>query len=150
MGVWKMHVNHFRLAALSAGLLLIAAIAFAAPYLGAVNHDVKRDRIIAIAEDYTSLYWYCAPENIDYSAYSGAMCPDPTVGWKTGMKYCWGGEDTTAQYLEKIAAGWGAGNRWTWGGSSLTSTVLAMTAPVWHQIAGPHCGDTPGISPTLG
>ncbi len=118
MGVWKMHSNYFRLGTLSAGVLLIAAIAFAEPYLGAVNHDVKRDRIIAIAEDYTSLYWYCGPENIDYSGYWGATCPDPTVGWKTGAKYCWGGEDTTAQYLEKIAAGWGAGNRWTWSGSS--------------------------------
>ena len=110
--------NSFRFLALTVGILLISSMPFAVPYLGEVNHDVKRDRIIAIAEDYASLYWYCGPENIDYSGYWGATSPDPTVGWKTGSKYCWGGEDTTAQYFEKIANGWGAGNRWCNGSSS--------------------------------
>jgi len=87
-------------------------------YDGYVAHNVTRDRIIAIAEDYATLYYYVGPANIDYSSYTGATCPDPTVGWKTAMKYCWGGEDTTKQYLLRMTQGDGAGNKDTSGSSS--------------------------------
>jgi hypothetical protein len=108
-----------RAAVMATALFMLGAMpAAAAPYPGQVNADVKRDRILAISQDYTSLYWYCGPENIDYSGYTGATCPDPTVGWKTGMKYCWGGRDSTAQYLSRIAAGAGAGNKWTSSGTT--------------------------------
>jgi len=102
---------------------LCAEQSFAAthPYDGQVSHDIKRDRIIAISEDYSSLYYYVGPENIDYSGYSGATCPDPTTGWKTGAKYCWGGEDTTAIYLLRLTEGDGAGNRNTGSSSSFDS-----------------------------
>ncbi len=107
-------------------LLLAAAVTLSAssamavnyPYDGYFAHDVKRDRIIAISEDYATLYYYVGPANIDYSSYTGATCPDPTVGWKTGMKYCWGGEDTPAQYLLRMTQGDGAGNRNTGSSSS--------------------------------
>lgn len=91
------------------------------PYDGSVSHNVKRDRILAISEDYASLSYYCNSSNIDYSSYTGATCPDPTIGWKTGMKYCWGGEDTTAQYLLKMTQGDGAGNKNTSSSSSYDS-----------------------------
>ena len=87
-------------------------------YDGAVSHDVKRDRIIAIGEDHATLYYYVGSANIDYSGYWGALCPDATVGWKTGMKYCWGGEDTTQQYLTRMGEDDGAGNKDCSGGSS--------------------------------
>lgn len=90
-------------------------------YDGKVSHDVKRDRIIAISQDFSSLYYYVGPANIDYSAYTGATCPDPTTGWKTGVKYCWGGEDTPAIYLLRLTEGDGAGNKNTSSGSSYDS-----------------------------
>ena len=65
--------------------------------------DITRDRIIAIAEDYATLYFYMDTDNL--SGCSGSTCPDATVGWKTGQKYCWGGEDTTAQYLIRLPEG---------------------------------------------
>ncbi len=99
-------------------IIVFPAAASDPPYDGRVTHDVKRDRIMAISEDYATLYYYCGPENIDYSGYWGATCPDPTVGWKTGSKYCWGGEDTTKQYLTRMDDGDGAGNKWCSGSSS--------------------------------
>ena len=88
------------------------------PYDGEVYRDVKRDRIIAISEDYATLYYYMNEQNIDYSSYWGAICPNPTTGWKTGMKYCWGGEDSTKEFLLRMQEGDGAGNMDTCGGSS--------------------------------
>ncbi|MDK2973020.1 MAG: hypothetical protein PWP23_2775 [Candidatus Sumerlaeota bacterium] len=93
-------------------------------YDGNVSHDVNRDRILSISEDYSTLYYYVGPDNIDYSSYTGATCPDPTIGWKTGMKYCWGGEDSTAEYLQRMDEGDGAGNKNT-SGSSSTDTYCA-------------------------
>jgi hypothetical protein len=110
-----------RILALSLLLCLIAVppiLAVQYSYDGSLNHDVKRDRIIAIGEDYATLSWYCGPENIDYSGYWGATCPDPTTGWKIGIKYCWGGQCTTKIYLTRISEGDGAGNKNTSGGSS--------------------------------
>ncbi|HNT35373.1 MAG TPA: fibronectin type III domain-containing protein, partial [bacterium] len=88
------------------------------PYEGSVSSNVKRDRILAIAEDYATLYYYQSAANIDYSGYTGATCPDATVGWKTGMKYCWGGEDSTREYLLRMTEGDGAGNKDTSSSSS--------------------------------
>ena len=85
-------------------------------YNGSVNHDVKRDRIMAIAEDYATLYYYVGPDNI--TGCSGSTCPDSVIGWKTGVKYCWGGEDTTKIYLIRLTEGDVAGNRNTSGSSS--------------------------------
>ncbi len=98
------------------GLFVVAlgaAPAFAADYFsydGRVLYDVKRDRIMAIAEDFFSLSYYMALENTIPSC-TGTTCPDPEVGWKTGTKYCWGGENTTKQYLEGLALNLAAGNR---------------------------------------
>ncbi len=33
------------------------------PYDGAVNYDVKRDRIISLAEDFNTLYYYVGPDH---------------------------------------------------------------------------------------
>lgn len=79
-------------------------------YDGNVAADVPRDRALAIAADHATLRWYCSEANLDFSAYTGARCFYTTTGWKTGVAYCWGGEDTTAEYLARIAAGAGAGN----------------------------------------
>ena len=89
------------------------------PYNGSVSHDVKRDRIMAIAEDYATLYYYVGPDNI--SGCSGSTCPDTVIGWKTGVKYCWGGEDTTTIYLLRLTEGDVAGNKNTSGSSSYDS-----------------------------
>ncbi|MFH0792791.1 MAG: fibronectin type III domain-containing protein, partial [bacterium] len=116
--------------------LLGSSASVADDYIGQLDYDVKRDRIIAISEDYSSLYYYVGPANIDYTNRPGATCPDPTTGWKTGMKYCWGGEDTPLQYLDKIAAGLGAGNKNT-GGTTSFDTYAAgadcsgMASTVW-------------------
>ena len=86
------------------------------PYDGAVGSDVTRDRIMAIAEDGATLYYYVGPENL--TGCSGSTQFDKVVGWKTGMKYCWGGEDTTKQYLLRLTEGDVAGNSNTSGSSS--------------------------------
>jgi hypothetical protein len=80
------------------------------PYNGSVIHKVKRDRIMAIAEDYATLYYYVGPDNI--TGCSGSTCPDSVIGWKTGVKYCWGGQDTTKIYLIRLTEGDVAGNKW--------------------------------------
>jgi len=88
------------------------------PYDGQLTHDVKRDRIMAIAEDFNTLYYYVNANNADASDCTGSTCPDPVVGWKTGMKYCWGGENSTKQYLLRLSEGDVAGNKNTSGSSS--------------------------------
>ncbi len=93
-------------------------------YDGDVSHDVKRDRIIAIAEDYDTLYYYCDSSNLQ--SYSGVTYFDTTVGWRTGMEYCWGGEDSIREYLLRMTEGDGAGNINT-GGSSSYDTYAAGT-----------------------
>jgi hypothetical protein len=90
-------------------------------YDGNVDQDVKRDRIIAISEDFASLYYEIDATNVDDAAFSGATVPDTVVGWKTSVKYCWGGEDSTKIYLDRLTAGALAGNKDT-SGSSTTDT----------------------------
>jgi hypothetical protein len=105
---------------LAATLLLAAASAPAQDYYaydGRVLFDVKRDRIMAIAEDYATLRYYMS------SANATAQCPgvslfDTTPGWKTGTKYCWGGETTTKQFRSGLAVPLSAGNINTGGTSS--------------------------------
>ncbi|MBN1902459.1 fibronectin type III domain-containing protein, partial [Candidatus Sumerlaeota bacterium] len=136
--------------------LILAQIAFTSlgvtyPYDGQVNRDVRRDRIIAICEDYASLFYYVGSQNIDYSSYWGATCPDPTIGWKTGMKYCWGGEDTTRIYLARLGENDGAGNMYTSSGSSFdqfcTGTdcsgmaSVAWTSPRYSTSGFPNISD---------
>ena len=86
------------------------------PYDGKVSSNVRRDRIIAIAEDYLTLYYYVGADNIKDSSVpegcAGSTCPDKKLGWKNGMKYCWGGADTTRQYLLRLTEGDVAGNKW--------------------------------------
>jgi len=77
-------------------------------YDGNVSYDVRRDRIIAIAEDYNTLYYYCGPANL--TPHTGVTYFDTTPGWRTGMEYCWGGQDSTKIYLTRISEGDGAGN----------------------------------------
>jgi hypothetical protein len=79
-------------------------------YNGSLSRNIKRDRIIAISEDFATLYYYMAEENTIPTC-TGATPPDTVTGWKTGMKYCWGGETTTRQFLEGIELGLLAGNR---------------------------------------
>lgn len=87
------------------------------PYDGQVNYDVKRDRIIAISADYATLNYYCGPDNVIPQC-TGVTVPDTVVGWKTGTKYCWGGENTTKQYLQGLAVPLSAGNKDTSSSSS--------------------------------
>ena len=103
-------------------------------YDGRVNSDVKRDRIIAIGEDFATLRYYMSQENTDPSC-SGVICPDPTTGWKTGMKYCWGGETTTRQYLEGIEIGLCAGNKQTWGGTSYGQCAVGADCSGFVSVA---------------
>lgn len=99
-------------------MLFPAQLSFAVnyPYDGNMSSNVRRDRIIAIAEDYATLSYYVGPDNIKDSTVpggcAGSTCPDKVLGWKTGMKYCWGGEDTTKQYLLRLTEGDVAGNKW--------------------------------------
>mgnify|MGYP006278224277 CR=1 FL=1 len=96
-------------------IIITSGIVFAANYTydGRVEKDVKRDRIIAIGEDYKTLRYHVKSQNVDYTGYTGATCPDTTLGWREGMVYCWGGEDTTKQFLTRIHEDLdGAGNKW--------------------------------------
>jgi len=101
---------------------IFSVVATNYPYDGNVAHDVKRDRIIAIAEDYNTIYYYCGPANL--TPHTGVTYFDTTVGWRTGMEYCWGGEDSTKEYLTRMTEGDGAGNINT-GGSSSYDTYAA-------------------------
>ena len=118
-------MKNIKLTILIATILIIGAsatiLATNYAYDGEVSRDVKRDRIMAIAEDYFTLYYYIGSDNIDDWNCPGSTCPDPTIGWITGMKYCWGGEDTTKQYLLRLTEGDVAGNKDTSGGSSYDS-----------------------------
>jgi hypothetical protein len=79
-------------------------------YDGRLSVDVHRDRIMAIAEDHAFLEYYAGPDNV-VAQCAGTTVFDTEPGWKVGCKYVWGGENTTAQYLEGIALGLSAGNR---------------------------------------
>ncbi|MCX7766096.1 MAG: hypothetical protein N2246_05255, partial [Candidatus Sumerlaeia bacterium] len=111
----KTSVNLVLLILFSSSILLRAQDYF--PYDGQVNYDVKRDRIIAISEDYATLNYYCGPDNVIPQC-AGVTVPDTVVGWKIGTKYCWGGENTTKQYLQGLAVPLSAGNKDTSSGSS--------------------------------
>ena len=105
------------------GWFLLAPLAWATNYAydGHVDHDVNRDRIMAIAEDHNTLVWYSSADSIAHDTVSGATFPAVfrTIGWKIGLKYCWAGEDTSAQYLIRVHEdGDCAGNSWTSSGSS--------------------------------
>ena len=105
-------------------ILFVPAIAGADLYFydGQVDHDVKRDRIIAIAEDYATLHYYVAKKNIDASNCPNSICPDPVAGWKTGIVYCWGGDNTTSQFLYRLKEEDAVyGNKKTWSPTSYDS-----------------------------
>ncbi|MBN1902245.1 fibronectin type III domain-containing protein, partial [Candidatus Sumerlaeota bacterium] len=96
------------------------SVIFAADYYsynGSVAQDVKRDRIMAIAQDFNSLLYYLSSDNAKAQC-SGTTPPDTGEAWKTGVKYCWGGETTTKQYLDGLIIPLTAGNKNTGGGSS--------------------------------
>ncbi len=103
----RLHLVSFALGALALGIFSPGR---GAAYDGKVNNDVPRDRSLSIAVDFSTLRWYCSNANLDYSNRPGAECFYDTTGWKTGVAYCWGGEDSTALYLSRIAAGDGPGN----------------------------------------
>lgn len=92
-------------------------------YDGQVASNVKRDRIIAIAEDHFTLYYYLSSDNATAQC-SGVTVFDTTVGWKNGTKYCWGGETTTKQFLSGLQVPLSAGNRNTSGDSSYGSCAV--------------------------
>ncbi len=115
-----MHLKSLRINIILTMILLFGFNIFSADYYtydGRVLFNVKRDRIIAIAEDYASLSYNASSDNVTAQC-TGVTVFDTTPGAKIGTKYCWGGETSTKQYLAGLLIPLTIGNRNTSSSSS--------------------------------
>jgi len=88
------------------------ALLFFVLAIGQSSAQITREKIVAHAEEYVGVQWYCSPANInhpEYLQYGNQPC-DFSVGWYTGEAYSYGGNDDVPTFLARIARGDGAGS----------------------------------------
>lgn len=99
---------------------LLLVLAGAAPATAAIS----RDSILEAAYEYAYLTWYCDTYNM-YTGVANATCPYTTVGWKTGIPYKWGGEDTRDSFWLNVVVNHG------WAGDTNSAAIVDTATGPW-------------------
>ncbi len=87
---------------------LAAAAALLIPATSAIPATIvmARDQVLELANEGFRLRWYCDTRNL-YTGIANATCPYTTVGWKDGIPYRWGGDNTRDSFWLNVVVNGG-------------------------------------------